>query len=66
MTLSDAKKRANTKWNKNNLDRIQIVVRKGGKKVIKELAKTNGESLNAYILNAIKLRAKNESNIDIF
>lgn len=58
MTLSEAQKRANLKWNKDNIDRIQLVVRKGQKQKIKELAEKHGESLNAYIVNSVKERAK--------
>lgn len=58
MTLSEAQKRANLKWNKDNIDRIQLVVRKGQKQIIKELAEKHGESLNAYIVNSVKERAK--------
>ncbi len=50
---TEAKKRANKKWNDENLkdryDRIQIVVPKGEKERIKAVAKQNGESVNALI-----------------
>lgn len=65
MPISEAKKKANAKWNKANLDRIQLVVKKGVREQIKQLAKDQGESLNAYIFEAVKKRAKEESNIDI-
>lgn len=52
-TMSEAKKRANKKWNDANLsvkyDRIQVVVPKGEKEKIQEFAKTKGESVNALI-----------------
>lgn len=51
--MSEAKKRANKKWNDANLsvkyDRIQVVVPKGEKEKIQEFAKTKGESVNALI-----------------
>lgn len=59
--LSDAQKKATAKWNKENLDRIQIVVRKGQKKIIRELANSHNESLNSYIVKAIKERAKKDN-----
>lgn len=65
MSLSESKKKANTKWNKANLDRIQLVAKKGTKEKIRELATSNGESVNAYILNSVKKRAKEESGMDI-
>ncbi len=57
MTMSEAKKRANKKWNDANLteryDRIQVVVPKGKKEVIKEHADSRRESVNAFINRAI-------------
>lgn len=53
MAISEAKKRANKKWNDANLaeryDRIQLVVPKGQKEQIKELADRHGESVNGFI-----------------
>lgn len=50
---TEAKKRANKKWNDANLkdkyDRIQVVVPKGEKERIQTVAKQNGESVNALI-----------------
>lgn len=50
---TEAKKRANKKWNDANLkekyDRIQVVVPKGEKERIQMVAKQNGESVNALI-----------------
>ncbi len=59
MALSEARKRANKKWNDANMkeryNRIQILVPKGKKEIIQEKAKENGESVNAYINRAIDL-----------
>ncbi len=59
MALSEARKRANKKWNDANMreryDRIQIVVPKGKKEIIQLKAKENGISVNAYINRAIDL-----------
>lgn len=60
MSLSEAQRRANEKWNKENIDRIQLVVRRGQKQAIKSLADAHNESLNAYIVNAVKERAKSD------
>lgn len=65
MPLSESKKKANKKWDKANLDRIQLVTKKGTKDQIKHLADEHNESLNAYIINSVKKRAKEESGIDI-
>ena len=51
--LSDARKRANKKWNDENqakrYDRIQLVVPKGRKADIDEYAKAHGESVNGLM-----------------
>ena len=64
MPLSEAKKRANKKWNDENMkeryDRIQLVVPKGGKEMIQAAAQTQGQSVNAYIYEAVKQRMERE------
>ena len=51
--MSEARKRANKKWNDENqtkrYDRIQLVVPKGRKNDIDEYAKTRGESVNGLM-----------------
>ena len=51
--LSDARKRANKKWNDENMakkyDRIQLVVPKGRKADIDTYAKSRGESVNGLM-----------------
>lgn len=68
MTMSEAKKRANKKWNDENLkeryDRIQVVVPKGKKEKIQSAAKESGESVNAYINRAIDLLMGGSSGFD--
>ena len=53
MAISEAKKRANEKWNsehmKERYDRIQIVVQKGKRERIQEAAKQNGETVSGMI-----------------
>lgn len=50
MALSEARKRANKKWNdenqKSKYDRIQLVVPKGEAEKIKAFAKEQGKSVN--------------------
>lgn len=41
------------KWNKENYDRIEIIVSKGKKEIIKAHAESKGESVNAFINRAI-------------
>ena len=57
MALSESRKRANKKWNDENLkikyERIQLVVPKGHKDKIKAHAQQRGESVNGFIGRAI-------------
>lgn len=56
--LSDARKRANKRWNDENLtkkyDRIQIVVPKGRKSDIEAYAKEKGLSVNGWVCGFIR------------
>lgn len=58
MPMSEAKKRANKKWNEANLkeryDRIQLVVPKGCKELIQSAAQQTGESVNGLIWRLVK------------
>lgn len=51
--LSEARKRANKKWNDENMakkyDRIQLVVPKGRKADVEAFAKAHGESVNGLM-----------------
>ena len=55
--LSEARKKANKKWNDNNLkiryDRVQLVLPKGTKQEIQQIAKKQSKSVNAYISDLI-------------
>jgi hypothetical protein len=53
MAVSDARKRANAKWNKANYEQILIYVQKGEKDKIRAHTETYDESLNAFINRAI-------------
>lgn len=48
------------KWNKENYDRIEIVVPKGKKDQIKTAADACGESVNSYINKAVEERMERE------
>lgn len=50
---SEARIRANNKYNEKAYDRINIAVPKGRKDVIKAHAEARGESVNAFIGRAI-------------
>lgn len=47
-------------YNKKNYDRIEIVVPKGQKAIIKEKAKAAGQSVSEYINQAIDERMERE------
>ena len=49
------------KWNKENYDRIETVVPKGKKEIIKAHAESRGESVNAFINRAIDETMERES-----
>ena len=57
MALSEARKRANKKWNDANIseryDRISVLVKKGKKDIIKAHAAAQGASVNDFINRAI-------------
>lgn len=59
---TEAKKRANKKWNDKNLkdryDRIQIVVPKGERERIQEVAKQNGETVSGLINRVVFAEVK--------
>ena len=67
MPLSEARKKANKKWNDANMkdkyDRIQLVVPKGQKNAIQAAAQAQGESLNEYIKKAVEARMEREKGI---
>lgn len=56
MPLSDARKRANLKYNKKAYDRIELKVKKGERQIIADHAALMGESTNAFINRAIKMQ----------
>lgn len=62
--MSQARRDANKKWNDANLkeryDRVQLVLPKGEKEVIKAAADKSGCSLNAYVVEAIRQRMEQE------
>lgn len=61
---TDAQKEATARYNRKNYDRINIVVPKGQRQVIKDFATSQGKSLNRFICDAIQgqmnKKSKNE------
>lgn len=67
MPMSDAKRKANKKWNEDNLkqkyDRIQIVVSKGKKEEIEQAAMLAGyKSVSKYIVDSVLDRMQHEQS----
>lgn len=64
--ISDARKRANKKWNDANMsklyDRVNFIMPKGMKEKIQTAASKTGESVSAYILRAVTAQMEKETN----
>lgn len=58
MKYSDAQKEATARYNKKAYDRINIIVRKGQRQIIKDYAASQGKSLNRFILDAVDAEMK--------
>ena len=55
---SDAQKEATARYNKKAYDRIDVVVPKGQREIIKAFAASQGKSLNRFICDAIERQMK--------
>lgn len=53
MPISEARKRANAKYNLKAYDRIELKVAKGKKEEIRLFAQQHGESINSFVNRAI-------------
>lgn len=51
---SDAQKEATARYNKKAYDRIDVIVKKGQRQIIKDFAASQGKSLNRFILDAVE------------
>jgi len=63
MAVSKAHVKATVKWEAKALDKIMLRIRKDAdmsKERIEQAASATGESLNAYILEAVKQRIERE------
>ncbi len=62
--ISEAKKKADAKFDKKTYDNIRLRLRKDAelnKTVVEEEARKHGESVNAYVLKAIAERIARDS-----
>ena len=57
---SAAQQRAVHKYVKNNYDRLELSVPKGEKATIQQAAKQAGQSVNAYVVEAVRRRMEQE------
>lgn len=64
MTLSEARKKANRKYNDKAYDNIVVKVKKGKREQINEYAKSKGMSTNGYINKLIDDDMKEGESID--
>ena len=50
----DSQKEATARYNKKAYDRINVIVKKGQRQIIKDYAASQGKSLNRFICDAIE------------
>jgi len=55
---SEAQKEATMRYNKKAYDRINIIVQKGQRQIIKDAAASQGKSLNRFVLDAVEAEMK--------
>ena len=55
---SDAQKEATARYNKKKYDRLNLVVHKGQRELLKEYAASQGKSLNRFVLDAVEQEIK--------
>lgn len=63
---TDAQKEATARYNKKNYDRINVIVPKGKRQVIKDFAASQGKSLNRFICDAIQSQMNKENENERF
>lgn len=50
----DSQREATARYNKKTYDRINLIVRKGQRQIIKDYAASQGKSLNRFILDLVE------------
>lgn len=61
----DSQKEATARYNKKAYDRINVIVKKGQRQIIKDFAASQGKSLNRFICDAIAFQMnQTEENIE--
>lgn len=64
MKYSNAQKEATARYNKKAYDRIDVVVKKGQRQIIKEFAASQGKTLNRFIVDAIEYQMSKENKAE--
>lgn len=64
MKYSDAQKEATARYNKKTYDRIDLIVKKGQRQIIKEYAAGQGKSLNRFICDLIEAEMGKENKTE--
>ena len=64
LKYSDAQKEATMRYNKKTYDRINIIVKKGQRQIIKDFAASQGKSLNRFICDAIDAEMKKQAKTE--
>lgn len=60
----DSQKEATARYNKKAYDRINIIVKKGQRQIIKDFAASQGKSLNRFVLDAIAAEMNKENKTE--
>ena len=63
--MTNAQTKAKNKYNAKNYDSLRIVVAKGKKDVISEIAKCQGDGINGYTKKALQVRIKADTGKEI-
>jgi len=61
--ISEARRKANEKWNAKAYDELKVRVPKGKKEVLQAHSRKKGESLNGFINRSIDEAMKRESAV---
>ena len=64
MKYSDAQKEATARYNKKTYERIDVVVKKGQRQIIKDFAAAQGKSLNRFICDLIEAEMNKENKTE--
>ena len=63
MATSEARKRANEKWQTEKVDDLRVRVPKGQREIIHDHAAKQGESINGFINRAIREAIERDNSI---